>query len=100
MLAAAVLIQNPGGGELAPLVAALEASVSGAQEVEREARALQVQARSAAGIIVRRPTAFLVVLSGLHSPYLDAYHTPVGQAFLLAMLAVMGGAYLWMRRML
>jgi Flp pilus assembly protein TadB len=48
MLAAAVLIQGPGGGELAPLFAELEATVTSAQEVEREAEALQVQARSAA----------------------------------------------------
>ncbi len=100
MLAAAVLIQSPGGGELAPLFADLEASVSGAQEVEREARALQVQARSAAAIIVSLPVVFLVVLSALRSPYLDAYHNPTGQAFLLAMLAVMACSYLWMRRML
>jgi Flp pilus assembly protein TadB len=100
MLAAAVLVQSPGGGELAPLFADLEASVSGAQEVEREARALQVQARSAAAIIVSLPVVFLVVLSALRSPYLDVYHSPAGQAFLLAMLAIMAGSYLWMRRLL
>jgi Flp pilus assembly protein TadB len=100
MLAAAVLIQGPGGGELAPLFADLEASVSAAQEVEREARALQMQARSASSIIVSLPIAFLVVLSTLHSPYLDAFHHPVGQAFLLAMLGVMGCSYVWMRRLL
>jgi Flp pilus assembly protein TadB len=100
MLAAAVLIQGPAGGELAPLFADLEASVSGAQEVEREARALQVQARSAAAIIVSLPIVFLVVLSTLRSPYLDAYHGPAGQAFLLAMLAVMACSYVWMRRLL
>lgn len=100
MLAAAVLIQGPGGGELAPLFADLEASVSAAQEVEREARALQVQARSASSIIVSLPIAFLVVLSALHSPYLDAFHTPVGEAFLLAMLGIMGGSYVWMRHLL
>jgi Flp pilus assembly protein TadB len=100
MLAAAVLIQGPGGGELAPLFADLEASVSGAHEVEREARALQVQARSAAAIIVSLPVVFLVVLSALRSPYLDAYHNATGQAFLLAMLAVMAGSYLWMKRLL
>jgi Flp pilus assembly protein TadB len=100
MLAAAVLIQGPGGGELAPLFADLEASVSAAQEVEREARALQVQARSASSIIVSLPIAFLVVLSTLHSPYLDAFHSPVGEAFLLAMLGIMGCSYIWMRRLL
>ncbi len=100
MLAAAVLVQGPGGGELAPLFADLEASVSAAQEVEREARALQVQARSAASIIVSLPVVFLVVLSALRSPYLDAYHNPTGQAFLLAMLAVMACSYVWMRRLL
>ncbi|HYT12319.1 MAG TPA: hypothetical protein VEL12_05970 [Candidatus Nitrosopolaris sp.] len=100
MLAAAVLIQSPGGGELAPLFADLEASVSGAQEVEREARALQVQARSAAAIIVSLPVVFLVVLSALRSPYLDSYHDPAGQAFLFAMLVVMGCSYVWMRRLL
>jgi Flp pilus assembly protein TadB len=100
MLAAAVLIQSPGGGELAPLFADLESSVSGAQEVEREARALQVQARSAAAIIVSLPIVFLVVLSALRSPYLDAYHSLAGQAFLLFMLAVMACSYLWMRRLL
>jgi Flp pilus assembly protein TadB len=100
MLAAAVLIQGPAGGELAPLFADLEASVSGAQEVEREARALQVQARSAAAIIVSLPIVFLVLLSTLRSPYLDAYHTPAGQVFLSAMLAVMACSYVWMRRLL
>jgi len=100
MLAAAVLIQGPGGGELAPLFADLEASVTAAQEVEREARALQVQARSASSIIVALPIAFLVILSALHSPYLDAFQTPAGEAFLLAMLAVMGCSYVWMRRLL
>jgi len=100
LLAAAVLIQGPGGGELAPLFADLEASVSGAQEVEREARALQVQARSAAAIIVSLPVVFLVVLSALRSPYLDAYHNATGQAFLMAMLAVMAGSHVWMRHLL
>jgi Flp pilus assembly protein TadB len=100
MLAAAVLIQGPGGGELAPLFADLETSVSAAQEVEREARALQVQAKSASSIIVSLPIAFLVVLSTLHSPYLDAFHNPVGEAFLLAMLGIMGCSYVWMRRLL
>jgi Flp pilus assembly protein TadB len=100
MLAAAVLIQGPGGGELAPLFADLEASVSAAQEVEREARALQVQARSASSIIVSLPIAFLIVLSALRSPYLDAYHEPAGEAFLLAMLAIMGCSYIWMRQLL
>ncbi len=100
MLAAAVLIQGPGGGELAPLFVDLESSVSGAQEVEREACALQVQARSAAAIIVSLPVVFLVVLSTFRSPYLDAYHDPTGQAFLLAMLGVMACSYVWMRRLL
>lgn len=100
MLAAAVLIQKPGGGELAPLFADLESTVSAAQEVEREARALQAQARSASTIIVALPAAFLVVLSALHSPYLDAFHSLAGQAFLLAMLAVMAAGYAWMRRLL
>ena len=100
MLAAAVLIQGPGGGELAPLFADLEASVSAAQEVEREARALQVQARSASSIIVSLPIAFLIVLSALRSPYLDAFHQPMGEAFLLAMLGIMGCSFLWMRRLL
>ncbi|MHB8611777.1 MAG: type II secretion system F family protein [Candidatus Dormibacteraceae bacterium] len=100
MLAAAVLIQRPGGGELVPLFADLESSVSAAQEVEREARALQAQARSASTIIVALPVAFLVILSTLRSPYLDAFHQPAGEAFLLAMLCVMGAGYMWMRRLL
>ena len=100
MLAAAVLIQRPGGGELAPLFADLESSVSAAQEVEREARALQAQARSASSIIVALPVAFLLILSMLHSPYLDAFHQPVGEVFLLAMLGVMAAGYFWMRRLL
>jgi Flp pilus assembly protein TadB len=100
MLAAAILVQRPGGGELAPLFADLEATVAGAQEVEREADALQVQARSAAAIIVSLPVAFLLVLSALRSPYLDSFHQPAGEAFLLLMLAVMGASYVWMRRLL
>ena len=100
MLAAAVLIQGPGGGELAPLFADLEATVSSAQEVEREADALQVQARSAAAIIVSLPVAFLLALSALRSPYLDAFRQPAGEIFLLAMLGVMALSYVWMRRLL
>lgn len=100
MLAAAVLIQRPGGGELAPLFADLEASVSAAQEVEREARALQAQARSASTIIVALPVVFLLILSALHSPYLDAFRRPDGQLFLLAMLAIMTAGHVWMRRLL
>lgn len=100
MLAAAVLIQGPGGGELAPLFADLETSVSAAQEVEREARALQVQARSASSIIVSLPIVFLVGLSALRSPYLDAFHQPAGEAFLLAMLGIMGCSFVWMRHLL
>jgi len=100
MLAAAVLIQGPGGGELAPLFAELEATVTSAQEVEREAEALQVQARSAAAIIVSLPVVFLLVLSTLHSPYLDAFHSLAGEVFLLAMLGTMGASYFWMRRLL
>jgi tight adherence protein B len=95
-----VLIQRPGGGELAPLFADLESSVSAAQEVEREARALQAQARSASSIIVALPVAFLLILSMLHSPYLDAFHQPVGEVFLLAMLCLMAAGYVWMRRLL
>jgi Flp pilus assembly protein TadB len=100
MLAAAVLIQGPGGGELAPLFAELEATVTSAQEVEREAEALQVQARSAAAIIVSLPIAFLLVLSTFHSPYLDAFHNLGGEVFLVGMLGVMGASYFWMRRLL
>ena len=100
MLAAAVLIQGPGGGELAPLFAELEATVTGAQEVEREAEALQVQARSAAAIIVSLPVAFLLILSTFRSPYLDSFRGPAGEVFLLAMLGAMGLSYLWMRRLL
>ncbi len=100
MLAAAVLIQRPGGGELVPLFADLESSVTSAQEVEREARALQAQARSASTIIVALPIAFLLILSTLRSPYLDAFHQPAGEAFLLAMLGVMAAGYMWMRRLL
>ncbi len=100
MLAAAVLIQRPGGGELVPLFADLESTVTAAQEVEREARALQAQARSASSIIVALPLAFLLILSALHSPYLDAFHQPAGEGFLLAMLAVMAAGYVWMRRLL
>ncbi|HXI95087.1 MAG TPA: hypothetical protein VNG04_03090, partial [Candidatus Acidoferrum sp.] len=100
MLAAAVLIQRPGGGELVPLFADLESSVTAAQEVEREARALQAQARSASSIIVALPIAFLLTLSAFRSPYLDAFHQPAGELFLLAMLGVMAAGYLWMRRLL
>ena len=100
MLAAAVLIQRPGGGELVPLFADLESSVTAAQEVEREARALQAQARSASTIIVALPIAFLLILSTLRSPYLDAFHQPAGEVFLLAMLCVMAAGYVWMRRLL
>jgi len=100
MLAAAVLIQRPGGGELVPLFTDLESSVAAAQEVEREARALQAQARSASTIIVALPIAFLVVLSALRSPYLAAFREPAGELFLVVMLGIMSLGHLWMRRLL
>ena len=100
LLAAAVLIQRPGGGELVPLFVELEGSVAAALEVEREAEALQVQARSAATIIVSLPIGFLVVMSMLHSPYLDAFREPAGEAFLVSMLGMMAASYAWIRRIL
>jgi len=96
LLSAAVLVQRPGGGALGPLFADLEESVAAVHEVTREAEALQVQARSAAAVIVLLPIAFLLVLSGLRSPYLAAYHRPLGALFLAGALAVIGGSYLWM----
>ncbi len=100
MLCAAVLVQRPAGGALAPLFAHLEESVSAIHEVTREAQALQVQARSAAGLIVLMPPAFLVVLSALRSPYLEPYRSLTGEAFLAAMLAVIGLSYAWILRSL
>ena len=91
LLSAAVLVQRPGGGELAPLFKELEEAVTSAYEVEREAAALQVQARSASTLIVCLPLAFLGVMCLLNSPYLDVYRTLPGQLFLGAMLAVMAG---------
>jgi tight adherence protein B len=100
LLSVALLVQRPSGGSLAPLLADLEESVAAIYEVAREAEALQVQARSAAGLVVLLPIAFLLVLSAFRSPYLDAYHTPNGTAFLTVMLALVGGAYLWILRWL
>jgi Flp pilus assembly protein TadB len=100
LLAAAILVQRPAGGALGPLFADLEASVSAIHEVRREAEALQVQARSAAGLIVLLPIVFLVILSALHSPYLDAYRRPAGAAFLATMLSLIGLAYLLVLRWL
>ena len=100
MLCAAIFVQRPAGGALAPLFADLEESVAGIHEVTREAEALQVQARSAAALVVVLPLAFLFVLAVLRSPYLDAYHTPTGSAFLAAMLAVIGASYTWVLRWL
>jgi Flp pilus assembly protein TadB len=82
------------------LFADLESSVTAAQEVEREARALQAQARSASTIIVALPLVFLTILSALRSPYLDAFRRPEGEIFLAAMLAVMAAGFVWMRRLL
>lgn len=100
MLCAAIFVQRPAGGALAPLFADLEESVASIHEVTREAEALQVQARSAAALVVVLPLAFLFVLSVLKSPYLDAYHTPTGSAFLATMLAVIGASYTWVLRWL
>jgi len=96
LLSAAVLVQRPGGGALGPLFADLEESVAAIHEVTREAEALQVQARSAAAVIVLLPVAFLLILSALRSPYLDAYHRPGGAVFLAGALSAIGGSYLWM----
>jgi len=100
LLSAAVLVQRPGGGALGPLFAVLEDSVAAIHEVTREAEALQVQARSAAAVIVLLPVVFLLVLSALRSPYLDTYRRPAGAIFLAAALGVIGLSYLWMLRWL
>jgi tight adherence protein B len=100
MLAAAVLVQRPGGGELAPLFIRLEESVAAVHEVTREAEALGVQARSAAALILGLPLVFLGLLSMLRSPYLDAYRGLPGQAFLALMLLVMGVTYVLILRWL
>lgn len=100
LLSAALLVQKPSGGSLAPLLADLEESVAAIHEVAREAEALQVQARSAAALIVLLPIAFLVTLSAFRSPYLDAYHAPTGGAFLGVMLGTIGASYAWILRWL
>ncbi len=100
LLVAAILVQRPGGGRLGPLFAELEESVSTLHEVVREAEAMQVQARSAALFILALPVLFIAALAALHSPYLNAYRTPAGGAFLGAMLGVMGLSYLWIRQWL
>ena len=100
LLTAAILVQRPGGGELGPLFRELEESVTAASEVEREAAALQVQARSASNLILCLPLAFLSVMCLLRSPYLDVYRTPGGQLFLAAMLGTMGVAHVVIRRWL
>ena len=46
------------------------------------------------------PVAFLLILSALRSPYLDAYHRPGGAVFLAGALSAIGGSYLWMLRWL
>ena len=100
LLSAAIVVQRPGGGELGPLFRELEESVTAAYEVEREAAALQVQARSASTLILCLPVAFLAIMCLLRSPYLDVYRTAAGQFFLAAMLAVMGAAHAFIRRWL
>lgn len=100
LLAAAILVQRPAGGELAPLFSQLEESVAALRDVEREASALQVQARSAAALILALPLGFLTVMCSLRSPYLEPYRSLPGQIFLGLMLAAMGVAYVWIRRWL
>jgi Flp pilus assembly protein TadB len=100
LLSAAILVQRPGGGELGPLFRELEESVTAVHEVEREASALQVQARSASTLILSLPLAFLAVMCLLRSPYLDVYRALPGEVFLAAMLGVMGIAHLLIRRWL
>jgi tight adherence protein B len=100
LLSAAVLVQRPGGGALGPLFADLEDAVAAIHEVTREAEALQVQARSAAAVIVVLPVVFLLALSALRSPYLDAYQRPAGALFLAAALSVIGLSFAWMLRWL
>jgi Flp pilus assembly protein TadB len=100
LLSTAILVQRPGGGELGPLFRELEESVTAAHEVEREATAMQVQARSASTLILSLPLAFLAVMCLLRSPYLDVYRALPGQLFLAAMLAVMAAAHVLIRRWL
>jgi Flp pilus assembly protein TadB len=100
MLAAAILVQRPSGGELVPLFGRLEESVTAIYEVTRESEALGVQARSAAALILSLPLVFLSVLAMLRSPYLDAYRQPTGEVFLSLMLLVMGSTYLLILRWL
>ncbi|GAC1658125.1 MAG: hypothetical protein NVS9B1_17390 [Candidatus Dormibacteraceae bacterium] len=100
LLAAAILVQRPGGGALAPLFIQLEDSVTALYEVQREAVALGSQARSAAALILGLPVAFLLIMCMLRSPYLDVYRQPGGEIFLVAMLALMGVTHELIRRML
>lgn len=100
LVAAAVLVQRPAGGELAPIFGHLEESVGALRDVEREAAALQVQARSAAALILALPLGFLGLMCSLRSPYLEPYRSLPGQLFLAMMLAAMGLAYVWIRRWL
>lgn len=100
LLSAAIQLQRPAGGRLGPLFQQVEEAATSMYEVAREARALQVQARSAAVLVVSLPVVFLTVLSALRSPYLDSYHEPVGEVFLAAMLAAIGATYFWIRRLL
>lgn len=100
LLAAAVTLQRPAGGELSPILHDLEAALSARLAVSREAQALQVQARGASAIILGLPYAFLFTLAALGSPYLAAYREIGGEMFLAAMLGVMAVSRRWISHLL
>jgi len=89
-------------GAVATLLLFLTAAMALPGGVERRSyRTFKRATLAALGVlIVALPMAFLLILSALHSPYLDAFHETAGEVFLLAMLAVMAAGYLWMRRLL
>ena len=100
LLAAAVSLQRPSGGELGPVLRDLEVALAARLAVSREAYALQAQARGAAAMIVGLPYFFILGLALVHSPYLASYRSPAGEIVVGSVLGIMALSRAWIARLL
>ena len=100
LMAAAIILQRPSGGELGPLLERLEVFMTAMEEVVRETESHQAQIKASATLIAALPLVFLGFLGMTHSSYLSPYAKPLGEFVLLSMIGCIGASYWWMLRWL
>jgi tight adherence protein B len=89
------------GGDLPHVLDRVAATLRERQAAAREVRALTAQARLSGGILGMLPVAFfLFLLVTSRDDVRAAFHTSAGLAAVLLGLAMEGGAFLWIRRLL